>query len=152
LELKITVKQAVPLALMYEADGHKIEGKTRLQKLTFLAQGHIEESDIGLYEFIEYDHGPFSKKLLEDVEMYEQKGLVKIEKVPTFSRNHRVDYSLTSKGIEIFEDLVNKNEKAKKTTEIAAEIIEEYNDLSIRALMDHVYESNPRFKQESVHY
>ena len=146
------MKQAVPLALIYEADGHKIEGKTRLQKLAFLAQEDIEDSDVGLYDFIEYNHGPFSKKLLEDVEMYERKGLVEVEKVPTFSRNHRVDYSLTPKGLEIFEDLISENQKAEKVTKIAADIINEYNDLSIRALMNHVYESNPRFKEESVHY
>jgi len=152
MELEITVKQAVPLALLYEADNHKIEGKTRMQKLAFLTQERLEESGVNLYEFIKYDHGPFSKTLLDDLEMYEEKGLVKIERVPTFSRNHRFDYSLTPEGAEVFEDLLEGNETAKTVTETAAAVINEYSGLSIRALMDHIYETRPRFKENSVHY
>lgn len=152
MELQITVKQAVPLALIYEADDHKIEGKTRLQKLAFLTKEQLEELGVDLYEFMEYDHGPFSKKLFQDLEMYERKGLVEIERVPTFSRNHRFDYSLTPEGVEVFEGLIEENETAREVTEAASNVIDEYNDLSIRALMNHVYETYPRFKEKSVHY
>ncbi|GGL65631.1 hypothetical protein [Halocalculus aciditolerans] len=154
MELKIRIKQAVPLAILYEADNHKIKGKTRLQKLSFLAQKRIEEEegDISLYEFIGHNHGPFSKEVLEDLEMYERRGLVKIERVPTFSGNHRVDYSLTSDGVDVFEDLLEANDTAERIAEVASGVIREYNGLSIRGLMDHVYDAYPQFKQNSVHY
>jgi len=152
MELKITVKQAVPLALLYEADGHEVEGKTRMQKLAFLTQERLVEAGVDLYEFIEYDYGPFSKELLEDLEMYEQKGLVEINRVPTFSGNHRFDYSLTEEGVEVFEGLLNENDTAKEVVETASSVLDEYNDLSIRALMEHIYENFPRFQERSVYY
>jgi len=150
--MQIQVRQLVPLALLYEADDHRIEGRTRFQKLAFLLQERLAEEGVDLYEFIEYDYGPFAKELYEDLEMYQRKGLVEMEKTPTFSGNSRYDYELTNDGVSSFEDLVDSKDTAQTVQETAREVTAEYGGWSIRRLLDFIYKEHPRFQEKSVYY
>jgi uncharacterized protein YwgA len=57
-----------------------IGGMTRLQKLLFLLwkEAGIEEVDNG-FEFQAYKHGPYSRKLYDELELLENLGLIKTE-------------------------------------------------------------------------
>jgi len=154
-------KRVLPLALLHAAGG-RIKGKTRFQKLAFIADQRLEERDIDPYDFIAYDYGPFSKDLMEEVEYLEKKGFVKVTKSRTFGGNKRYDYELTSEGMDLsdsnFPDLEGEtigtpgpqDERLCTLYNIATEVVEEFNEIPISNLIDYVYEEYPSYATESV--
>jgi len=150
--IELSIRQVVPLALLYESDGYRIEGRTRFQKLVFLTKEAVTREGIDLYDFIKYDYGPFSKELLDDLEWLEEKGLVEIKKRPTFGGNTRYDHELTGNGAAIFEGLKDSDDTVERVAEVAAEIENEYNGWSIRRLLDYIYSEFPEYQENSVYY
>ena len=150
MELKI--RQVIPLALLYAADDHRIEGRTRFQKLVFLLQEEALDEDIDTYEFIEYDYGPFAKEVLDDLERFESEGLVKIEKTTTLGGSKRYNHELTDEGVRLFEDLLEQVHLIEVIYDAAEEVIEEYNEKPLFEVLDHVYEEYPQYQEKSVIY
>lgn len=155
MELELNLRQVLPLALLYSADEHKIKGKTRFTKLAFLAEEELATRDVDLdekitYEFYPYDYGPFSKQLLEDLEMFDQKGVIDISEQETF-RSTRYDFELQPAAVEAFEQ-VKDSSKVKPIHEVAKEVVDEFSSWGIRSLLDYVYEEYPKYQQNSVYY
>jgi len=150
--IELSIRQVVPLALLYKSDGYRLEGRTRFQKLAFLVKEEITRDGIDLYKFIKYDYGPFSKELLDDLEWLEEQGLVEIEKRPTFGGKTRYDHELTDKGVAIFEGLRDSDSDVEKVAEVAEEIVDDYSGLSIRKLLDYIYAEFPEYQENSVYY
>lgn len=148
----LRIRQFIPLALLYEAEDQSIEGRTRLQKLAFLTREELVDEDIDVHEFIEYDYGPFSKELLDDLEELESQGLVNIQRNPTFGGNTRYDYQIEDDGIEIFEAAEDAIDDISTIHQAAKKTIDEYNSMSLRRLLNYVYEEFPRFQEESAYY
>jgi len=161
----MNAKRVLPLALLHAADGN-IEGKTRLQKLAFLAEKRLEEKDISAYDFVPYDYGPFSKDLLDEVEELEERGLVNIKESRTYGGDLRYDYQLTHRGWESCdrnfppEDGDDRKTVGQKSEEeqrletlydIALDVVDEYNDYPISNLIDLVYDKYPRYAANSVY-
>lgn len=151
--MKVQIKQVVPLALLYAAEDNRISGRTRFQKLVFLTKEALEDSnfDLSPYEFIKYDYGPFSKELLDDLEMFERKGLVEIDENRTFSGNTRYDHRLTDSGAERFKELKQTESKVQDLYQIAEEQVEEYNSMPLRQLLEYIYDEYDEYKENSVY-
>lgn len=149
--MKVQIKQVVPLALLYAAEDNRISGRTRFQKLVFLTKEELASFDIDLYEFIAYDYGPFSKELLDDLEMFEQKGHVEINENRTFSGNTRYDHKLTESGAQRFEELKQAEPKVQNLYQTAEKKVEEYNSMSLRQLLEYIYDEYDEYKENSVY-
>ena len=147
-------KKVLPLSLLYEADRNRINGRTRLQKLVFLAQQRMESEGIQPYEYIAYDYGPFSKELLDALEKYERKGLIEIEVTQTYDGTDKYIYSLTSKGVENFEANLDESpdsEDLETIRRVSSEVISRFNKMPISELIDYVYDNHPSYAKNSVY-
>lgn len=147
--------QFLPLALLYHAGG-EINGRTKLMKLTFLADQELEDYDVEWYDFIPYDYGPFDQRLYQATEWLEQEGLIEIKKTYTIGGEERYNYVLTSKARKVFEDEFEDPttdtegmDKALEIYEVAEEIINEY-DMPVSNLLDRVYNEYPEYAKNSV--
>ncbi|MGQ4555947.1 hypothetical protein [Halobellus sp. GM3] len=155
MELELSLRQVLPLALLYAADERKIKGKTRFTKLAFLAEEELASRDVDIeqeitYEFYPYDYGPFSKQLLNDLEMFDQKGVINISEKETY-RSTRYDYELHPAAVEAFENVKDSNE-VKPIFQVAKQVVEEFGSIGIRSLLDYVYEEHPKYQKNSVYY
>ena len=142
----------LPLALLAADDEQPIEGRTRLQKLLFLAQKHLEEQGEepeNSYEFVAYDYGPFSKEIYDDVDELEHRGL--IEETPKEMDDGVIayDFKLTEKGHQFIEE----NSLAEsEVLEALEKQKQEYWDTELQELIDDVYTEYPEYAEESVLY
>lgn len=151
-------KRVLPLALLYAADG-RIKGRTRFQKLAFLADQELDEKGIDPYDFIPYDYGPFDSSLYDELEWLEERALVNVTKTKTYGGDSRYDYRLTKKGWRSFNRNLPKTDSSDRNVqklqtiyEVAKEIIEKYNDIPLSNLIDYIYTEYPRYAQNSVLY
>ena len=147
-------KKVLPLSLLYEVDRSRIDGRTRLQKLVFLAQQRMESEEIQPYDYIAYDYGPFSKELLDALENYEREGLIGIEVTQTYDGTDKYIYSLTSKGVENFKANLDESpdtEDLETIRRVSAEVIDRFNKVPISELIDYVYDNHPSYAKNSVY-
>lgn len=149
---EVTRKNVVPLALLKLNDGEPIPGKTRLQKLVFLAQeGGLSDDPVDpIREVFEYDphkYGPFSKELAEKLDELAQKGYVKVVEEPTKGGNTRNEYELTPKG----EDYLDKNLGEVDIEEfLSLKVIKKlHNGMPLFELLDKVYADYPDYSVNS---
>ncbi len=154
----MNAKRVLPLALLYAAEDYRIRGRTRFQKLAFLAEQRLEEEGIGAYDFVPYDYGPFTEDLYEELEYLEGQRLVNESRTRTYGGDERYDYKLTEKGRRTFEqnlpeDPASETEQRLQTiVEVANDIVSEYNDVPISNLIDYVYSEYPEYAENSVLY
>lgn len=160
---KLKTKQFLPLALLAASDG-EVRGKTRLQKLAFLTEQELIEQGIDTHEFVPYDYGPFSKDLMEDVEMLESEGLVKINVRQTFGGDDRYDYRLTKLGRETYEendpdydwetvdDVTDGQDRFVCIDHFARDVTQDFGEMPLSNLIDHVYTEHPEYAENSVFY
>lgn len=157
----MNAKRFLPLALLYASDG-EIRGKTRFQKLAFLAEQELEEYGIGPYEFIAYDYGPFSKDILEETEDLQREGLTDISERKTFGGDVRYDYRLTPDGSKSYEDNCpdvsgelpespdSPDERFQCIHSIAEDVVSEFGEMPVSNLINHVYSEHPEYAKNSV--
>jgi hypothetical protein len=128
--------------------GGKIEGKTRLQKLFFLAQK--EFGAIHPYRFSESYYGPFCREIETDSEELERKGLIKTEKtffepiIPTEEGVARVDYVLTRVGKIIAEKEFNKLPSEAKDALLS---LKKYQWMPLDDLVKYVHSRYPEYRK-----
>lgn len=148
----MNVKRLLPLSLLYEADGHQVQGRTRMQKLVFLTQQRLGD-DFRPYRYIAYDYGPFSKDLLDALEKYDEEGLVERRTERTWDGSEKYIYQLTAKGKKSFEQNLQESEDREEIERIRAtseEVVAEFNKMSISKLLDYVYDAYPDYAENSV--
>lgn len=153
MEVNIQLRQTVPLALLSSAGG-SIKGRTRMMKLVFLTEERL--ADIGLedqidFEFYPYDYGPFSKLLLNDLEWLDETGAIRIERTNSYS-SQRYDYYLTEVGRELFEILLEVDERATTIQSESEYVVLEHGARSTREMLDFVYEEYPEYQEKSAYY
>ncbi|MFC7213703.1 hypothetical protein ACFQO4_06355 [Saliphagus sp. GCM10025334] len=147
----LTLRETIPLVLLYESEDYRIEGRTRFQKLVFLVQ---EQIDRDLYQFVPYDYGPFSKILLDDLERLEDLGLVEINLKELYRGGERYDHQLLPTGVKSVRNLLENSENPAviEIHEAAQEAIRQWEDKSMWDLLDHIYENHQQYKERSVLY
>ncbi len=105
------------------------QGNTKMQKIIFLLK-----NELGVeipYDFNPYNHGPFSKELARDMGKLMTLNLVD----PIES-----SYSLTSEGEDLACELLEDLNDSDKT---ALEDLEKYDKMSLRRLLNYVYDLYP---------
>lgn len=149
-------KRFIPLALAYVGEGKPIDGRTRLQKMVFVLQQKLEESDElredQRYEFFAYDYGPFSKELAEAVDDLIQAGLLEEDDVEYDDEgNVKYLYELQPEGRETVEDEL-ESEDVQRLFEEARHVKQRFNeDLSLPEVIDEVYAEYPEYAENSVY-
>jgi uncharacterized protein YwgA len=151
----MNVRKLLPLSLLYEADNHQIQGRTRMQKLVFLTQQRLTDEDGNLepYRYIAYDYGPFSKDLLDALEEYDENGFIDRRTERTWDGSKKYIYQLTAEGKQSFEKNLRESEDADEIEQIRAttsEVIDEFNKMSVSKLLDYVYDEYPSYAENSV--
>lgn len=140
----------LPLLLLNAEGGSAVEGITRMQKLVFLVQRSEGEKDIGEYEFIPDDYGPFSKQLYDDLDQLVRNGYVKRKNERTPAGNNKQVYEITDKGRTYLEVLDSSGEfEEEAPLDTIEKIKEEYNDLPLLKLLKNVYNEYPEMAVNS---
>lgn len=149
----MNVKKLLPLSLLYEANNHQVQGRTRMQKLVFLTQQRLTDEGLEPYRYIAYDYGPFSKDLLDALEEYDEKDLIERRTERTWDGSKKYIYQLTRKGKRNFEKNLRESEDAEEIEKIRAtsgDVIGKFNKMSISKLLDYVYDAYPAYAEKSV--
>ncbi|KXA95608.1 hypothetical protein AKJ36_00120 [candidate division MSBL1 archaeon SCGC-AAA259I07] len=142
-------KKLLPLALVYANEGEAVEGRTRFQKMIFLAQKQSDEiQSVEKYDFIPYDYGPFSKELYDDIDELVERGIVK-ERTKTRNGKKKYFYELSEKGREIIRSKL-QDENFKEIERTIEEIKSEFNSMELPKLLDIVYSRYPKYAEKSV--
>lgn len=147
----MNLRKLLVLDLLNENDQQRIDGRTRLQKLVFLAQ---EETSTDLpeeYTFIPYDYGPFSANLLHEVDDLKKEGYITERKVD-LSDGEKYVYELTSAGKRAVSDVRTEFDGDDTgTIKDAANFTKSmFNDLPISRLLEYVYNQYPEYAEQSV--
>lgn len=158
------------LLLLFVNDQEEIVGITRLEKIIFLL---IQESRFKKFQkdfkYEEYDYGPWSSQILDNIEALGSYGLMNIEERPLsilekdyyqdeveinfdlikeFHENKTLAYSLTSVGFKVSQKLFESIKNKEK--EIIQEIKSKYNKMPLRQLIRYVYHYYPGYTKKSV--
>jgi DNA-binding PadR family transcriptional regulator len=96
------------LELIASSSG-RVEGRTKLMKLAFFSEYYDPDTDslqpderVGSFkDFFIYDHGPFSKDVMEAFSSLKDDGLIEEETELTFANNRRKVIHLTDEGREL---------------------------------------------------
>ena len=132
-----------PLLALYVVG--EIRGKTKLQKLVFLLDKELNIIKDQGYNFVPYKYGPFSKELIEDVEMLILTGLVETkEEVKEFNGEEVtiVSYRLSERGKNIARQIYDKLTYEEKRR---INKLKEYNAMSARTLTEYVHRRYPEY-------
>ena len=132
-----------PLLTLYVVG--EIRGKTKLQKLVFLLDKELNIIKDQGYNFVPYKYGPFSKELIEDVEMLILTGLVETkEEVKEFNGEEVTIaiYKLTDRGKNIARRIYDEltDEEKRRINKL-----KEFNTMSARSLTEYVHRRYPEY-------
>lgn len=136
----------LPLVLLSESDGEKIEGITRFQKLVFLADQELFGGS-DHYSFRPDKYGPFSPTLYDDLDRLVATGFIDVETERTFAGNEKQVYSLSEKGEKVLERTASDELDFEK--EEIERITEDYNKDDLWDLLEYVYGQYPEFAENS---
>jgi len=123
----------------------KLEGKTKLQKLVFLLDKELNIIKDQGYNFVPYKYGPFSKELIEDVEMLILIGLVGTEEDVKEFNGEEVTitvYKLTDRGKSMARRIYNEliDEEKRRINKL-----KEFNIRSAKSLTEYVHKTYPEY-------
>lgn len=129
------------LRILNEAEQNKVEGRTRLQKLVFLAQAQTED-DSEPFDFRAYDYGPFSADILHELDDLKSESLVE-EEVTRLPKGKKYTYTLTEEGKQ-------KAENVELNSSLPIEdVVKQFNSMPISRLLEHVYNKFPSYTVNS---
>ena len=116
----------------------KVESKTKLQKMMFLAK-EDEKVNHG-YFFEKYLYGPFSFDVSSDLNALERFGLIRIERTTVNLEDNEVErfsFSLTSEGLKFLEE--SKNILEDVDVEGIHRIVGKWNAKTLNEILDYAY-------------
>ena len=150
----MNTRKMLPLALLYADEEHRIDGRTRFQKLIFLMQMEGNLNDLAptdTYRFEPYDYGPFSSTLYDDLDIHIERGLIDDSKEELDEEDDIVkyEYQLEPEGQEFIEEELSEGELERIVNE-AKRIVREYGDMPLPELIDLVYSKYPDYAENSV--
>jgi predicted DNA binding CopG/RHH family protein/DNA-binding PadR family transcriptional regulator len=157
-------------------DNEPLVGRTRLQKLLFLAAQHLKGQSLARFEA--YDYGPYDEGIEPDVEFLAGEGLVErsgaaaelprggsiddlgaeilawVKSRPQEHDPEKESYRLTQKGMDwvrrFFDSPVFGSSEAKESLALECRALKErYGRVSLRKLVDYVYTEYPEFTKRS---
>lgn len=132
------------LAVLGTMDRQRVEGRTRFMQLAFLL---VHETDVDVeYEFRRRNYGPYSDGVHDDLERLDEEGLIDIRRTTTDSGNVKYEYAATGRGEEEAEAVLNELERHEADAVVS--LAENYGDMPIFILLDHVYREYPEFAEK----
>lgn len=158
------------LLLLFADNQEEIVGITRLEKLTFLLiQNRVFKKFQKDFEYEEYDYGPWSSQILDNVEALSSYGLIlckerslpilekdyyqdeielNFDLIKEFHENKTLVYTLSSDGIKVSKELYSSLRENEK--QIIQSTKTKYNKMSLHELIRYVYHFYPNFTKKSV--
>ncbi|MCK4729888.1 MAG: hypothetical protein KAT28_01075 [Candidatus Aenigmarchaeota archaeon] len=131
-------KKGLAQILLFLKHAKKIEGKTKFQKMMFLAQKENKLSKE--FEFIKYNYGPYSFELTKDIDALEKEGFLTIEKEEFATDNEfsgkRFLFQLTKKGEKFVKDNKNNFEADSK---VINGTVKKWNKKPMNDIIRYVY-------------
>ena len=134
-----------------------IGGVTKLQKLLFLVEKETEffntYEDVVSFNFAPYKMGPFSENVYTEVQFLREMKAIETEPMKSKFGTEYDDslsnkrFTITEKGMKIATELETILEP-KYRYELS-ELIEEYNSMDLRELLEYVYKEYPEFAEKS---
>lgn len=144
----IDVRALIPVSFLIHADS-VLRSRQRIQKFAVLLDDGI--ADTTVYKFTKYDYGPYSKQLEHDLATLDELGLIHINTTYTFDGSPRYTYRLTENGRTHFEDTLTDTEVLQRLHEHTESVVEEYGDLPLSNLIQHVCDVHPEYWENSVY-
>lgn len=145
-------RSLIPLLLLYAKNQEPIYGRTRFQKVTFLAQ-RIENGN--WYKYIPHKYGPYAPDLQNDLLLLTNEGYIKEEEVVLKDDRTSYKYSITDLGITFIESIENtKPEYQQKITVLISsfnKIKEQLNSWDLDKLIRTVYKLYPEYTGKSIY-
>lgn len=133
----------IPLYLISLA-GESLRGKTRLQKLVFLAQK--ESEDAFDFEFEAAPLGPLSHRLNHLLERMIKMGLLREEIGVTQSGNEVISYRLTGSGKKLLDFGLKSGYVTQEIEDAIKSVSSNYGDMPFVELLDYVHDEYPEYK------
>ncbi len=131
-------KKGIVQILLFLKHSKKIEGKTKFQKMMFLAQKENNLSEE--FKFIKYNYGPYSFDLTKSLEALETINLITVEKEEFETDGEfpgkKFIFQLTETGEKFIESEETKHEEDSK---IIKNVVEEWNNKPMEDIIKYVY-------------
>lgn len=141
------IPSIVPLYIIHLAGG-VLKGRTRLQKLVFLAQKRTNDQID--YEFTKGWYGPVSYKLMEMVRNMASLGLVE-ERIGRTGVGFKVaEYRLTKQGKELVDYALSRRIIRNRLKSKVDDAFEEYGRLPFIKLLDRVHKEYPQWVEKGL--
>lgn len=140
------LRQVIPLLFLYADKDRSVYGRTRFQKMIFLAQKEGEDVK-EWYNFYPHDFGPYSAELQNDLDFLAREELIK-ELPEQYGEKIRYQYFLTEKGVNLIEKVFGSTEHRSylmPTLEILTAIKNRYSNLPLEKLINDVYRKYPEY-------
>jgi len=121
-------------ALGLLAEFGTIEGRTRFQKIVYLAQR--ERNVPQVFRFIPYYYGPYSKSLTNLISFFKTIGFLEERRVKLGLDVFRYDYSLTERGMSFYERILRTlGEQATTVRSTIKRVASELRDVPTTVLV-----------------
>ena len=123
------------LLLQLISNSKSVLGRTRLQKMVFLAEKE-EDTPFSL-SFSKYYYGPYSSELQDTIDSMVASELVQEESYSTPTGDEGYKYTLTPHGAALLEQIGTGISRGEKKG--IDRIVRKYSHMPLRELLDHVY-------------
>jgi len=131
------------LAVLFDEAPHALEGRTYVQKLTFLLQ---QEADTEGFVFEPHDYGPFSRELYYTLDYLIENNYVTEREAEQENGQIRYCYEAGPWIEEVF-----GHGGHDELREAARAVFDEYPTDDLRELLDQVYSEYPAMARNSVY-
>jgi uncharacterized protein YwgA len=132
----------VPLMIIEKLG--KVNGKTRLQKLTCLACSELKKSGMQpSFSFQLYRYGPFSFDLATTLRQLVAQGFVQEDPTAILHDRRLYVYSLTNYGKGFLKDLGARQAIDRRLKESVGRVVERAGSLPLRELVEKAYDAFP---------
>ena len=141
----------MPLLLIRSNENNPIIGRTRFQKLLFLAQKQYRKK---WYFFVPYNYGPYSPELQKDVEFLIDHDLIKETFEPISEGRTLYRYYLSNEGHVFIDKILNDyrhREQVNNIINIFSKLNKKYHDYTMDRLINLVYNKYPEYTGRSVY-
>ena len=143
---EVSMKELMIVLNFLKNSSGTIYGKTRFQKLVFLA--HEEFNAEYEFNFEAAQFGPLSSKLNHAITRAKKLGLLEetIEQAPSGHDQYR--YSITDEGLDLTKFGLDSKIITTKMDVAIQESINKYSELSLGQLLDYVHEEYKPYKRD----
>lgn len=143
---EVSMKELMIVLNFLKNSNNTVYGKTRFQKLVFLAQKEFHGDYDFNFEAAQF--GPLSSKLNHAITRAKKLGLLEetIEQAPNGHDQYR--YSITDEGLDLVEYGLNSKIITTATDTATHESINKYSELRLGQLLDYVHAQYKSYKVE----